>query len=103
MSRPKAVDIVADAFFDNFTLAALFGKLRIPGAPIAAVDPRGLIEFTNDELDQAIEDIQSEAERLTAIVSSDSARGGLVSSEAFRTMFETSLQSSLKPLENLHR
>jgi hypothetical protein len=42
MNRPKLGAIATDAFFDNFTLASLFGKLRIPGAPRELVDPRPL-------------------------------------------------------------
>ena len=44
MNRPKPGSIAVDAFFDNFGFAALFGKLRIPGAPDMLVDPRTVDE-----------------------------------------------------------
>lgn len=39
MGRPKPAGIAIDAFFDNFTCAALFRRLRIPGSPGELVDP----------------------------------------------------------------
>jgi hypothetical protein len=45
MKRLSSAQIAVDAFFDNFSMAALFGKLRIPGAPRLAIDPRSLAEY----------------------------------------------------------
>jgi len=39
MKRPSVGRIAVDAFFDNFTFGALFGKLRIPGSPQVLIDP----------------------------------------------------------------
>jgi len=49
MNRPKLGSIAVDAFYDNFTCGALFGKLRIPGSPRQAIDPRSLNEFVHSE------------------------------------------------------
>jgi hypothetical protein len=38
-------DIVVDAFFDGFTGAGLFGRLRRPGALTEYVDPRRIAEL----------------------------------------------------------
>jgi hypothetical protein len=42
MKRPSPVGIVADAYFDTFSMAALFCRLRIPCAPRQMVDSRPL-------------------------------------------------------------
>jgi hypothetical protein len=48
MNRPKPASIAVDAFYDNFTCAALFGKLRIPGSPPETVDTRPANVFWAD-------------------------------------------------------
>lgn len=48
MNRPKPASIAVDAFYDNFTCAALFGKLRIPGSPRETVDIRPANVFWAD-------------------------------------------------------
>jgi len=50
MNRPRPIDIAADAFFDNFSFAALFGRLRIPGSPREIVDHRSIEQFMADEV-----------------------------------------------------
>jgi hypothetical protein len=40
MSKSRFAQIAMDAFFDNFSFAALFGRLTIPRAPAKLVDPR---------------------------------------------------------------
>jgi hypothetical protein len=45
MNRPKVASIAIDAFYDNFTCAALFRKLRIPGSPEEVIDPRPVRSF----------------------------------------------------------
>jgi len=55
MKRPTLDSIALDAFFDNFTCAALFGRLRIPGAPTQIIDPRSFDEFRSEELPQQVE------------------------------------------------
>ena len=48
MNRPKPASIAVDAFYDNFTCAALFKKLRIPGSPRERVDTRPANVFWAD-------------------------------------------------------
>ena len=45
MNGPKGASIAVDAFFDNFTCAALFRKLRIPGESRRQVNPQMLDEI----------------------------------------------------------
>jgi hypothetical protein len=45
MSKSKLAQIATDAFFDNFSFAALFGKLNLPVAPDRLIDPRSLDEY----------------------------------------------------------
>ena len=40
MAASRILDIMTDSFFDGITGAALFGKLRRPGAPTVLVDER---------------------------------------------------------------
>ena len=48
MNRAKPASIALDAFYDNFSCAALFRKLRIPGSPRRKVDPRTASVFWAD-------------------------------------------------------
>jgi hypothetical protein len=48
MSRPKPTSIAIDAFYDSFTCAALFKRLRIPGSPEEKVDIRPANVFWAD-------------------------------------------------------
>lgn len=41
----RRLDIVIESFLDVVTGAALFGWLRIPGAPTHFIDPRGIEEY----------------------------------------------------------
>jgi len=52
MDRVKVRTIGVDAFFDNFSFAALFSKLHIPGSPHSYIDCSSLKEFN-----QAIKDM----------------------------------------------
>jgi hypothetical protein len=54
MNRPKVASIAIDAFYDNFTCAALFRKLRIPGSPEEVIDPRPVRSFWADEFQQIL-------------------------------------------------
>src|SRR5580658_4672997 len=58
MSRRKGLGIAIDAFYDNFTCAALFGKLRLPGSPEEIIDPRPVREFWVDELQQILSEVK---------------------------------------------
>jgi len=58
MNRPKATSIAIDAFYDNFTCAALFRKLRIPGSPREIVDPRSVHIFWTDEFEQLLAEVK---------------------------------------------
>lgn len=40
MAASRIQNIMTDSFLDGITGAALFGKLRIPGAPTVLVDER---------------------------------------------------------------
>jgi hypothetical protein len=54
MKRPRGSSIGIDAFYDNFTCAALFRKLRISGAPREIIDPRSARTFWVDESQQIL-------------------------------------------------
>ncbi|MGA9070636.1 MAG: hypothetical protein WB424_10305 [Terracidiphilus sp.] len=100
MKRPKVSNIALDAFYDNFSCAALFGKLRIPGAPREIVDPRSLKEFSIDEIGQGVQDFKNEIERISALVWATPAQS-LITKEALRSLLGSLSESSLKPLEKL--
>jgi hypothetical protein len=55
MKRRTLGSIAIDAFYDNFTCAALFKRLRIPGSPARLIDLRNFEEFRKDELSQRAE------------------------------------------------
>jgi hypothetical protein len=59
MNRPQVSSIAIDAFYDNFTCAALFQKLRVPGAPEAIIDPRTVHSFWADEFQQICADARA--------------------------------------------
>ena len=82
MNRKRLGNIAADAFFDNFSFAGLFTRLRIPGAPREIVDPRSLAEYSRDEIGSAMP-------------------GN--SGETLKTVFSSKPGSSLRSLENLHQ
>jgi hypothetical protein len=103
MKRRGTQSIAMDAFFDNFTLAALFGKIRIPGSPAEPVDPRSLKEFSNDELLQSLQDFQVEIERIRVLLLAGSLSGSLITSEALQGLLRGWTKSSLEPLETLHQ
>jgi hypothetical protein len=103
MKRPKIRSIATDAFFDNFSFAALFGKIRIPASPRSIMDPRSLREFASDELDLGMKDMLEEVARIQAIVLALSIRGSLISKESLQGLLDQWSESSLKPLENLHQ
>ena len=88
MDRPKVGSIATDAFFDNFSFCALFGRLRIPGAPREIMDPRSLREFSADELQFGIEDIREEVEQIRALVLAEFLRGSSISNEALQGLPE---------------
>jgi hypothetical protein len=107
MKKRKLESIAADAFFDNFSLAVLFGRLRIPGAPKMAVDPRTLEQFLADERMQSKEDITREIDRIVAESMPGFTRqpigeqtDRLITGETLKSVLMDWSQSSLKPLEN---
>lgn len=110
MNRPKLRDIAIEAFYDNFMLAALFGKLRIPGAPREIIDPRTLDEFKRDEFLLSVEDFKKEIDRIEALVqggdrlrSVTESEDSLFSNETLQELLGGWTESSLKPLENSHQ
>jgi hypothetical protein len=58
MNRPRVASIAIDAFYDNFTCAALFRKLRIPGSPEEIIDPRPVRTFWADEFHQILAEVK---------------------------------------------
>jgi hypothetical protein len=103
MKRQGVGSIATDAFFDNFTFAALFGKLHIPGSPSQIVDPRSLKDFSNDELLQSLQDFQVEMERIRVLVLAGSLSGSLITNEALQSLLRSWSKSSLEPLETLRQ
>jgi len=103
MKRQSVGSIAMDAFFDNLTCAALFGKLRIPGSPREIVDPRSLKEFSKDELAQSVQDFQAEMERIRALVLAGALSESLITNEALQSLLRSWSKSSLEPLETLHQ
>lgn len=67
MTRPRATSIVIDAFYDNFTCAALFRKIRIPGSPKEVVDPRSAHEFWADEFQHILGDLKTAFHMMTGV------------------------------------
>ena len=63
MNRATAGRIAVDAFFDSFSCAALFGKLRIPGAPREIVDLRTVEQFQLDERIQNMREAMATIEK----------------------------------------
>jgi hypothetical protein len=107
MNRPKLGSIAIDAFYDAFTCAALFGRLRIPGAPPELIDPRPLKKFAGDELQLSIQDFIKEIGRIEALVrglrSVADPADNLISTETLQALLRSWSESSLKPLENPHQ
>jgi hypothetical protein len=66
MNRRKVAAIAVDAFYDNFTCAALFQKLRIPGSPKQAIDPRPVHTFWADEFSQILADTKRKLHLITS-------------------------------------
>ena len=100
MNRPKSVGILADAFFDNFSCAAIFGRLRIPGSPRQIVDPRSLEQFSADEMRNGSEDMRKETLRIVDWVGTK--QESLIPKEAVENLLNGWSESSLKPLEKLY-
>jgi hypothetical protein len=69
MNRPKAASISVDAFYDNFTCAALFRKLRIPGSPKEIIDPRPAHTFWVNESQQILAGVMAKLRVLTRLTS----------------------------------
>jgi len=100
MKRPKVGSIAIDAFYDNFSCAALFGKLRIPGAPREIVDPRSLKEFSIDEIGQGTQDFKQEIKRISDLTWAAPSQS-LITKETLQKLLGNLSESSLKPLEKL--
>jgi hypothetical protein len=104
VNKSKLGTIAIDAFFDNFSFAALFGKLPIPRVPRLVVDPRSLDQFLADERAQSFRDIKGEIEALVASVIArvviDQA-DRLITGETLKTVLVNWSETSLKPLENV--
>jgi hypothetical protein len=58
MNRRNGASIAVDAFYDNFTCAALFRKVRIPGSPGYIIDPRSAHTFWADEFSQILAEVK---------------------------------------------
>ncbi|MGA3370991.1 MAG: hypothetical protein ABSC48_04440 [Terracidiphilus sp.] len=106
MNRPKLGSIAADAFFDNFTCAALFGRLRIPGSPREIIDPRPVDIFWMDELQQIMADVKrfvriAQLAAFSGIVFK-SVSESLIPKEVLES-FQGNLSSSIKLQANMHQ
>jgi hypothetical protein len=69
MNRPRVGTIAIDAFYDNFSCASLFRKLRIPGSPEEIVDPRSARTFWVDESQQILAGAMVKVRAILAILS----------------------------------
>lgn len=105
MKRRKIKSIAIDAYFDNFTCAAIFGRLRIPGAPRKIVDSRPADIFWMDELRYILEDVKKivRIAQVTALggIIFESISEGLITSaipESFKSRF-----TSIKLQTNAHQ
>src|SRR5271165_180429 len=67
MNRPRVASIATDAFYDNFTCAALFRKLRIPGSPEQIIDPRPAPTFWVDEAQQTLAGVMAKVRAIAVL------------------------------------
>jgi hypothetical protein len=67
MNRPRVASIAIDAFYDNFTCAALFRKLRIPGSPQEVIDPRPVRSFWVDEFQHILAEAKGRLHVITRV------------------------------------
>jgi hypothetical protein len=106
VNRPKLGSIAADAFFDNFTCAALFGRLRIPGSPREIIDPRPVDIFWMDELQLIMADVKRivRVARATALsgILFESISESWIANEVFAS-FQGGLPPSIKLQANMHQ
>ena len=106
MKRQKVRNIAVDAFFDNFTCAALFGRLRIPGSPREIIDPRPVDIFWMDELQLIMADVKRiiRIARVAAFsgILFKSVSESLITNEVLES-FQGSWSSSIKLHANAHR
>jgi hypothetical protein len=106
MKRRKVRSIAVDAFFDNFTCAALFGRLRIPGAPRAIIDSRPADIFWMDELNQIMADVKrivriAQVAAISGIIF-ETVSENLITNEVLKS-FQSGLSSSIKLRANAHQ
>jgi len=106
MKRRKVGSIAVDAFFDNLSCAALFGRLRIPGAPLEIVDSRPADIFWMDELGQIMEDVKrivriAQVAAISGIIF-ESVSENLITNEVLKS-FQSSLSSPTKLQANAHQ
>lgn len=106
MKKQNVGSIAVDAFFDNFTCAALFGRLRIPGSPREMIDPRPVNIFWVDQLELVLANsIKSiRAIKLIALrgILFKSISESLIPKEVLEN-FQGSLPYSIKLETNAHR
>jgi hypothetical protein len=106
MKRRKVGSIAVDAFFDTFSCAALFGRLRIPGAPREIIDSRPADIFWMDELRQIMADVKrivrlAQVAAISGILF-ESVSESLITSKVLES-FQSSLSSSIKLRANAHQ
>jgi hypothetical protein len=106
MSRPRVTSIAVDSFFDNFTCAALFGRLRIPGSPREIIDTRPVDIFWIDELRQIMADVKrivrlAQVAAISGILF-ESVSESLITSKVLES-FQSSLSPSVKLQLNAHQ
>jgi hypothetical protein len=106
MKRRKVGSIAVDAFFDNFSCAALFGRLRIPGSPREIIDPRTVIIFWIDELQQRMADLKrivliAQVADISGILF-ESVSESLITRKVLES-FQSDLSSSINLQPNAHQ
>jgi hypothetical protein len=114
MNRATTGRNAIDAFFDNFSCAALFGKLHIPGAPREIVDLRTLKEFQRETSQEIAEKIQRRHSAYFAAEAKKRAKssrrasfhpfhayvGSMTQDESAQKLMDGLSQPPLKPLDN---
>lgn len=98
MNRPKPASIAADAFYDNFTCAALFRKLRIPGSPREKVDTRPANVFWADMGLEVIAHVRDMFTELQKIVLAGAIRTAFV--EILKTRLKKQTEENDQDLES---
>lgn len=96
MRRRTVGSIAVDAFFDTFTCAALFGRLRIPGSPREMIDPRAVDMFWMDQLQSIMTDVKKMI-RMARVAAFSGLLFGSVSESTIATEVQEGFRESWPP------